>query len=442
MPAALAALGAVLAIAGPCANVAQARVTPRIVGGAGVSIADFPFQVALYDPHAGSVAAGFFCGGVIIDATHLATAAHCAIDDSTGRVASPRNIAAMAGSGRLSEAGVPLFGSRIEDPAVATSLYPSYDPSTNDYDAAVIRLAHPLWQGPAPAIDGRSNVAPIPVSAALAATYADPNTATAPILATVSGWGDTRAESAGSQGLNGAYPIDLQATQLPLMNLGTCGNAFGGPLPSQQITPRMLCAGVQGGGRDSCFGDSGGPLVVDREPARPPGDYVLAGLVSFGEGCAQAESPGVYTAIADPSIAAFLSSDPPQTPLGGHGFARHPATAGSSSARPTLTVVAKACARHRCTVNVLASEPPGGAGVSEVRALLGFHRRALCTRRGKRFVCARTVLREAQVRALPAQHFLVLANRLARGRYTLQLTAIDRAGKRQLRPTTVRLLVR
>ena len=421
---------------------AHARATPRIVGGAGVSIADFPFQVALYDPHAGSVAAGFFCGGVIVDATHVATAAHCAIDDTTGRVTSPRNIAVMAGSGRLGEAGGAPSGGAIEDPAAATSLDPSYEPATNDYDAAVIRLAHPLWQGPIPAIDGRSNVAPIPVSAALAATYADPNTATAPILATVSGWGDTRAESAGSQGLDGAYPTNLQATQLPLMNLGTCGNAYGGPFSSQLITPRMLCAGVQGGGRDSCFGDSGGPLVVDREPARPPGDYVLAGLVSFGEGCAQPESPGVYTAIADPAIAAFLTSDPPQTPLGQHGFAHHPAVAGSSSVRPTLRVVAKTCARHRCTVNVLASEPPGGAGVSTVRALLGFHRHAICTRGGKRFVCARTVLRQAQVRAMPSQHFLVLANRLARGAYTLQLTAIDRAGRHQARPTTVRLFVK
>jgi hypothetical protein len=412
------------------------------VGGGGVSIADFPFQAALYDPHAGSVAAGFFCGGVVIDATHVATAAHCAIDDSTGRVASPRNIAVMAGSGHLSEAGEAPPGGAIEDPAAVTSLDPSYEPDSNDYDAAVIRLAHPLWQGPTPAIDGRSSVAPIPVSAALASAYADPNTALAPILGTVSGWGDTRAESTGSQGLDGAYPTNLQATQLPLIGGSTCGNAYGGPLSSQQITPRMLCAGVQGGGRDSCFGDSGGPLVVDRAPAQPPGDYVLAGLVSFGEGCAQAESPGVYTAIADPAIAAFLTSNPPQTPLGQHGFTSHPASAASSSARPTLTVVAKACARRRCSVNVLTSEPPGGAGVSTVHAMLGFHRRALCTRRGKRFRCARTVLRQAHVRAMPSQHFLILAERLARGAYTLQLTAIDRAGRRQLRPTTVRLLVR
>jgi Trypsin len=436
MPGVLAAFAAVLAIGGPCADMAAARATPRIVGGTAVSIAQFPFQVALYDPRAGSVAAGFFCGGVIVDATHVATAAHCAIDDSSGRVTPPQDIAVMAGSTRLSGAGEPLAAGAIDDPALATSLDPSYDPATNDYDAAVIRLARPLWSGlSAPIQDGRSSVAPIPISSALASAYADPNAT--PILATVSGWGDMRAESIGSEGLNGFYPSVLQATQIPLVNGNTCGNAYSGPLSSQTITPRMLCAGVQGGGRDSCFGDSGGPLVVDRAP----GDYVLAGLVSFGEGCAQAESPGVYTAIANPAIAAFLTSDPRQTALGQGGFG-HRAAAASGLTRPTLTVVAKECARHRCSVNVLASEGSGGAGVGTVRATLGFHRRSLCTKRGKRVTCARTVPRQAHVRAMPSQHFLILADHLARGGYTLRLTAIDRAGQRQARPTTVRLLVR
>jgi hypothetical protein len=47
-----------------------------IVDGQSASITEFPFQVALYDPRLGSPAKGFFCGGVIIDATRVATAAH------------------------------------------------------------------------------------------------------------------------------------------------------------------------------------------------------------------------------------------------------------------------------------------------------------------------------------------------------------------------------
>ena len=78
----------------------------------------------------------------------------------------------------------------------------------------------------------------------------------------------------------------------------------------QSITPRMLCAGSSRPRADSCYGDSGGPLVVDRDsPARPPEDYVLVGLVDFGNGCAQPGFAGVYTRIADPAIAHFLASD-------------------------------------------------------------------------------------------------------------------------------------
>jgi hypothetical protein len=43
---------------------------------------------------------------------------------------------------------------------------------------------------------------------------------------------------------------------------------------------------------------------------------------------------------------------------------------------------------------------------------------------------------------MPSQHFLIVTNRLTRGDYTLQLTAIDRAGRRQARPTTIKLAMR
>jgi secreted trypsin-like serine protease len=287
-----------LARAGAAPRARAPRAHASIVGGTDASIASFPFQVALYDPHAGSPAAGFFCGGVILDATHVVSAAHCIAGGGGRQVAPSTAVEVLAGSTTLEQ---PAPGS-VRDAVRSSAIDPHYNPQSSDYDVALLTLVHPLWLGPTtPAVDGLSTIAPLPLDRAGALAHANPD-ATPAAIATSSGWGDVNP----APGHGASYPAALRSVQMPLVADSVCEEQYA--VIEQPITPRMLCAG---GGRwhvDTCYGDSGGPLVVDRDtPAKPPGDYVLAGLVDFGSGCAQPSYAGVYTRVWSPEIVRFLA---------------------------------------------------------------------------------------------------------------------------------------
>lgn len=102
----------------------------------------------------------------------------------------------------------------------------------------------------------------------------------------VSGWGYFEPDK------ELASPI-LRAAAVPVIPLDACREkeVYGGS--KQQILDSMLCAGHLKGGIDSCRGDSGGPLVCEQD-----GRLELHGIVSWGEGCAKKNKPGIYTRIS------------------------------------------------------------------------------------------------------------------------------------------------
>lgn len=337
-------LGLVVAAAGllgpGSAPAANGLVSNRVVGGTTVpTIQSFPYQAALYIRSSGGMFGGFatlaFCGGVIVDSTQIVTAAHCVTDDTTGQAVNPALVTAVAGTATL-PTGVPPAPA-----ATSIAIDPSYDPRTADYDAAVVTLATPLYSG-APRADGTAAVAPIPlITPALAAAYANPNV-TPPAPVTISGWGETAGLAIGASDQSPNLPQQLQAAQTHLVADRTCAAEYStlGSIGVPSITPQMLCAGEPAGGVDACSGDSGGPLVVDiNTPATPPSDYVLAGLIDFGAGCAQAGYPGVYVRVATPQVTSFIAQ---QAQAAGQQLTPAPAPVGAAPTRQVISGAARA----------------------------------------------------------------------------------------------------
>uniref|UniRef100_A0A3B3CRK7 Serine protease 27-like n=1 Tax=Oryzias melastigma TaxID=30732 RepID=A0A3B3CRK7_ORYME len=89
----------------------------------------------------------------------------------------------------------------------------------------------------------------------------------------------------------GYSPDVLQEVNVPIVGPNRCRCYYG---DSNEITDNMLCAGLENGGKDSCQGDSGGPLVILRDST-----WIQGGVVSFGQGCAQPEKPGVYARVSE-----------------------------------------------------------------------------------------------------------------------------------------------
>ena len=104
------------------------------------------------------------------------------------------------------------------------------------------------------------------------------------------GWGKDRF------GDEGEYQTLLQQVTLPMVSRNYCqqslsknrlGNKF-------QLHSSFTCAGGLGGD-DTCTGDGGSPLVCPSQSR--PGQFVQAGIVSWGLGCGQDGVPGVYADV-------------------------------------------------------------------------------------------------------------------------------------------------
>uniref|UniRef100_A0A663N8B9 Acrosin n=1 Tax=Athene cunicularia TaxID=194338 RepID=A0A663N8B9_ATHCN len=231
--------------------VGRAEGTSHVVGGTGALPGAWPWIVSIQDPwEAGT---GHVCGGSLISAEWVLTAAHCFLEAREGGPST----GISPGTG-----GCPTQVHGIKRLLV----HPCYSSLTKRNKVVQLQLDRPMqccyYVQLACMPNGWLRVSD------LGTCYN-------------SGWGPREQE---------VRPMDvLQEAQVCLIDLNLCNSSrwYCGA-----VHPHNMCAGSPQGGIGTCLGDSGGPLVCKDKSAEY---FWLVGVTSCGRGCARAKRPGIYT---------------------------------------------------------------------------------------------------------------------------------------------------
>lgn len=216
----------------------------RIVGGFPIDIEKVPYQVSIqtsWGTH--------FCGGSLISANMVLTAAHCVDDDPR-----PKDVMIHLGTSDRTQGGIAI-------PALKIKYHENYNTEPIRNDVALIKLSR--------SVRFTTKIRPIKMATS------DPASGTTTLA---SGWGKLNKDDPDTN-----IPQYLQAVYLKAISRSSCRAAYG----TSSIQDTNICAYIEG--KDTCQGDSGGPLVVNN---------ILVGVVSWGDGCAQVGAPGVYASVA------------------------------------------------------------------------------------------------------------------------------------------------
>ncbi|XP_072397547.1 trypsin-1-like [Diabrotica undecimpunctata] len=241
----------------------RTEVLGRIINGKQSIRGSWPWQVSLQLLHPQFGFLGHWCGGVMISSEWLLTAAHCINNDLF-------NLPLAA----LWTAVVGEWDREVEEyseqriPVEEVILHERFH--NFQHDIALMKLSRPVK------FTKESRVRAV----CLPTTRLHHNQTD---LCYATGWG--RASE------DGMLSIRLLESRVPVHDNAVCRKKYGHAV---HIKSGHLCAGHLDGSSGTCVGDSGGPLQC----AMQDGRWILAGITSFGSGCAKPGFPDVYTRLS------------------------------------------------------------------------------------------------------------------------------------------------
>ncbi|XP_063702310.1 trypsin 3A1-like [Culicoides brevitarsis] len=223
---------------------------PFIHGGQTISIDQAPYQASLqkYGTH--------HCGGSIISEKWILTACHC-----VENFKSSDKLKVRVGTSYRNTGGKTID---VKNVFSHPNCFAHHHNSDNKlYDAALIELQDNI------VFDKNKRAVKLP------SLNENLNIGS---TVKVTGWGETKSS---------LYSYQLMSVEVKVFDHQKCEKVYSHN--DIKVGPDVICAGIRGGGKDSCGGDSGGPLVHKE---------TLFGIVSWGKGCGSAKYPGVYTNVA------------------------------------------------------------------------------------------------------------------------------------------------
>ncbi|XP_070267693.1 serine protease 27 isoform X1 [Myotis yumanensis] len=236
------------------------RMLNRMVGGQDALEGEWPWQVSIQ--RNGS----HFCGGSLITDRWVLTAAHCFSNTSETSL-----YQVLLGARQLVKPGPHATYSRVK----RVESNPLYQGMASSADVALVELEAP--------VTFTNYILPV--------CMPDPSIIfESGMECWATGWGSPSEQD------RLPNPRILQKLAVPIIDTPKCNLLYSKDAESgfqlKTIKDDMLCAGFAEGKKDACKGDSGGPLVclVDQL-------WLQAGVISWGEGCARRNRPGVYIRV-------------------------------------------------------------------------------------------------------------------------------------------------